>query len=136
MLTRLCEIIEQRCRDRRGTLAEFNGESDHIHILMSLPPNLDLSHIVNNLKTTSSRLIRRDFADHLKRVYRKLGVLVPLVLHHLVQRSPVVDHQTIHRTAGKSGLSRGALHREPRASALARALGDEPVERRRAMRAC
>jgi hypothetical protein len=48
---------------------EFNGESDHIHILMSLPPNLDLSRFVNNLKTTSS-LIRRDFSDHLKRVYR------------------------------------------------------------------
>ncbi len=96
MLTRLREIIELRCRDWRGTLVEFNGESDHIHILMSLPPNLDLSRFVNNLKTTSSRLIRRDFADHLKHVYRKLGVLVPLVLHRLVRRSPVVDHQTIH----------------------------------------
>jgi putative transposase len=32
---------------------EFNGESDHIHILMSLPPHLDLSRFVNNLKTTS-----------------------------------------------------------------------------------
>jgi putative transposase len=71
MLTRLREITEQRCRDWRGTLVEFNGESDHIHILISLPPNLDLSRFVNNLKTTSSRLIRRDFSDHLKRVYRK-----------------------------------------------------------------
>jgi putative transposase len=31
MLTRLREITEQRCRDRRGTRIEFNGESDHIH---------------------------------------------------------------------------------------------------------
>jgi putative transposase len=73
MLTRLREITEQRCRDWRGTLVEFNGESDHIHIFMSLPPDLDstLSRFVNNLKTTSSRLIRRDFSDHLKRVSRK-----------------------------------------------------------------
>jgi putative transposase len=69
MLTRR-EITEQRCRDWRRTLIEFNGESDHIHILMSLPRNLDLSRFVNNLKTTSSRLIRRDFSDH-QRVYRK-----------------------------------------------------------------
>jgi REP element-mobilizing transposase RayT len=41
MLTRLREITEQRCRDWRGTLVEFNGESDHIDIFMSLPPNLD-----------------------------------------------------------------------------------------------
>jgi REP element-mobilizing transposase RayT len=54
-----------------GTLVEFHGESDHIHILMSLPPHLDLSRFVNNLKATSSRLIRRDFSDHLTRVYRK-----------------------------------------------------------------
>jgi putative transposase len=71
MLERLREITEQRCRDWRGKLVEFNGEPDHIHILRSLPPNLDLSRFVNNLKTTSSRLIRRDFHNHLARVYRK-----------------------------------------------------------------
>ena len=36
-----------------------------------LPPNLELSRFVKNLKTTSSRLIRRDFHNHLARVYRK-----------------------------------------------------------------
>jgi Transposase IS200 like len=36
-----------------------------------LPPNLDLSRFVNNLKTTISRLVRRDFADQRNRVYRK-----------------------------------------------------------------
>ena len=32
---------------------------------MSLPPNLDLSRFVNNVKTTSSRLVRREFSDQL-----------------------------------------------------------------------
>jgi len=36
------EIAEQRRRDWRGKLVEFNGEGDHIHILLSLPPNFDL----------------------------------------------------------------------------------------------
>lgn len=71
MLTRLREISEQRCKDWRGELVEFNGEADHVHLLIALPPNLDLSRFVNNLKTTSSRLIRRDFSPHLSRVYRK-----------------------------------------------------------------
>lgn len=71
MLLRLREISAQRCKDWRGELVEFNGEADHIHLLVSLPPNLDLSRFVNNLKTTSSRLIRRDFAGQLARVYRK-----------------------------------------------------------------
>jgi REP element-mobilizing transposase RayT len=31
-----------------GGLRELNGESDHIHLLIALPPNLDLSVFVNN----------------------------------------------------------------------------------------
>ena len=52
-------------------MLEFHGEADHVHLLVALPPNLDLSRFVNNLKTTSSRLLRKEFADRLKRVYRK-----------------------------------------------------------------
>ncbi len=71
ILERLREIAAQRCTDWGGELIEFNGEADHVHMLMALPPSLDLSKFVNNLKTTSSRLIRRDFSDQLSHVYRK-----------------------------------------------------------------
>jgi putative transposase len=75
MLNRLRDITEQRCKDWDGELQEFNGEADHVHALVSLPPNLDLSIFVNNLKTTSSRLLRRDFAEELNYVYRGEPVL-------------------------------------------------------------
>lgn len=71
MLDMLQDIVAQRCKGWGGELLEFNGEPDHVHVLMSLPPNLDLSRFVNNVKTTSSRLIRRDFARELRGVYRK-----------------------------------------------------------------
>jgi putative transposase len=71
MLERFREIAAVRCEGWGGRLMELNGEPDHVHLLVELPPNLDLSRFVNNLKTTSSRLLRRDFADHLGRVYRK-----------------------------------------------------------------
>lgn len=70
VLARLREVAEQRCKDWRGELIEFNGEADHVHLLISMPPNIDLSRFVNNFKTTSSRLVRRDFADQLNYVYR------------------------------------------------------------------
>jgi putative transposase len=60
-----------RCKDWGGALMEFNGEADQVQALMSLPPNLDLSRFVNTLKTTSSRLVRREFAHRLNRVYRQ-----------------------------------------------------------------
>ena len=71
MLKRLRDIAALRCRGWRGELVEFNGEADHIHLLISMPPNLNLSVFVNNLKTTSSRLIRKEFAAKLNREYRK-----------------------------------------------------------------
>ena len=65
------DIVAQRCKDWGGELIEFNGETDHVHALVSLPPNLDLSRFVNNVKTTSSRLVRSEFGNQLRRVYRK-----------------------------------------------------------------
>ena len=69
MLLMLQDVTAQRCKDWGGELMEFNGEPDHIHVLTSLPPNLDLSRFLNNLKTTTSRLVRREYADQLSRVY-------------------------------------------------------------------
>ncbi|EGK83548.1 IS200/IS605 family transposase [Microcoleus vaginatus PCC 9802] len=34
---------------------EFNGEADHIHVLIEYPPKLSISSIVNALKGVSSR---------------------------------------------------------------------------------
>ena len=34
---------------------EFNGEADHIHVLIEYPPKLSISQIVNALKGVSSR---------------------------------------------------------------------------------
>ena len=50
-------------------LVEFNGESDHIHLLFRYHPSLQLSKLVNNLKTVSSRILRRDYSDKLAKVY-------------------------------------------------------------------
>jgi putative transposase len=52
-------------------LLEFGGEADHVHLLFSAYPNLDLSKFINNLKTVSSRMIRKNFPEHLKGFYYK-----------------------------------------------------------------
>ncbi|MGO4205471.1 IS200/IS605 family transposase [Rhodococcus sp. TAF43] len=46
-------------------LREFNGEEDHIHLLISFPATVQLSRLINSLKGVSSRHLRRDHADHL-----------------------------------------------------------------------
>ena len=52
-------------------LREFNGEPDHVHLLLSVNPKVAPSVLVNNFKTVSSRLIRKEFASQMRRIYRK-----------------------------------------------------------------
>jgi hypothetical protein len=44
-------------------LREFNGESDHVHLLVNYPPKVRLSELVNSLKGVSSRLLKQEFPD-------------------------------------------------------------------------
>jgi len=71
MLVRFREIASLRCADWGGDLVEANGESDHVHLLVSMRPDLDLTRFVNNLKTTSSRLLRKEFKAEVDRFYRQ-----------------------------------------------------------------
>jgi putative transposase len=74
MLERLKVICTELTEKWECELLEFNGEADHVHLLLSLNPKVAPSVFVNNLKTVSSRFIRRDFADELAKVYWKKPV--------------------------------------------------------------
>ncbi|GET37705.1 IS200/IS605 family transposase [Microseira wollei] len=71
MLTRLHEIFAATCQKWRSTLTDFNGEDNHVHLLISYPPDVEVSKLVNNLKTVSSRLIRKEFALEINALYKK-----------------------------------------------------------------
>jgi putative transposase len=71
MLIRLHEIFDETLKKWDCKLIEFNGEVDHVHLLLNATPNIQLSILVNNLKTVSSRLIRRDFKAIISKVYWK-----------------------------------------------------------------
>lgn len=71
MLNRLEEIIKKNCTDWEIDLIEFKGEADHVHILLDMHPNIMPSKFINNLKTVSSRLIRKEFEEELKPYYWK-----------------------------------------------------------------
>ncbi|KAA0911347.1 IS200/IS605 family transposase [Pusillimonas sp. ANT_WB101] len=55
----------------RCTLVEFGGEADHVHLLIDIHPALDISVLINNLKTASARRSRNRFAEHLAPFYWK-----------------------------------------------------------------
>ena len=47
------------CLDFEAQLVEFDGEDDHVHLLVNYPPKVALSALVNSLKGVSSRMIRK-----------------------------------------------------------------------------
>jgi putative transposase len=70
MLARLNEIFAVTLEKWGGALIEFKGEADHVHALISVNPKTQPSKLVNNLKTVSSRLIRKEFSEQVQRAYR------------------------------------------------------------------
>jgi REP-associated tyrosine transposase len=69
MLERLRVIFQGTLEKWHSELIEFNGEAHHVHLLFQTNPTIQLSKLVNNLKTVSSRLIRKDFSRQLNRIY-------------------------------------------------------------------
>lgn len=71
MLARLHTILEDLLVKWDCKLVEFSGESDHVHLLFQYHPDLQLSTLVGNIKSTTSRRLRQEFSTHLSRFYTK-----------------------------------------------------------------
>ena len=54
-----------------GCILEINHNTDHIHILLSIPPQISPSEAVRSIKSTTSRVVRRDFPEYLTKYYWK-----------------------------------------------------------------
>lgn len=62
-LDALHQYFDKVCDDFEAELLEFNGEADHVHLLVSYPPKHSVSAIINSLKGASSRNLKKDFPD-------------------------------------------------------------------------
>ena len=71
ILKRIEEICRNICQMSDAELLEFGGESDHAHLLISTHPSVMPSRLVNSIKTVSSRLLRKEFGEHLQKFYLK-----------------------------------------------------------------
>jgi putative transposase len=52
------EIFEGVCEDFDAELTEFDGEADHVHLLVNYPTKASVSKMVNSLKGAFSRVLR------------------------------------------------------------------------------
>ncbi len=60
-------IFHDVCRDFGGSLDEMDGEADHLHLRVSMPPKVSPAKLVNSLKGVSSRYLRRQRFPEVRR---------------------------------------------------------------------
>ena len=69
---RLIELSEQIINDYwKCRISAINTDTDHVHILFEAPPQVQPSKLINNYKTVTSRMLRKEFAEFLSHFYRK-----------------------------------------------------------------
>lgn len=59
ILDDLRSLFANVCADFEAGLVEFDGEDDHVHLLVNYPPKVAVSALVNSLKGVSRRMIRK-----------------------------------------------------------------------------
>jgi putative transposase len=67
MLTRCEEVMREVCTTFEAERKQFNGEQDHVHLLVHYPPKVQLSKLVNSLKGVSSRRLRQKYDSHVRK---------------------------------------------------------------------
>lgn len=84
ILDRINIIIKELLIKWECELIEFGGESDHIHTLLETHPSVDLSKLVNNIKTVTSRRLRSEYSEHLSKFYWGINHSYGLALMQLL----------------------------------------------------
>lgn len=64
-------VFERLSPDYNITLLEWNHDQDHVHIMFKAQPNSELSKFINAYKSASSRLIKRDFPEIRKKLWKE-----------------------------------------------------------------
>ncbi|EOO12630.1 MULTISPECIES: IS200/IS605 family transposase [Bacillus] len=54
------------------TLVEWHYDVDHVHILFKAHPNTEMTKFINAYKSASSRLIKRDFPQVKKKLWKEM----------------------------------------------------------------
>ncbi|WP_079077376.1 IS200/IS605 family transposase [Streptomyces sp. Root369] len=67
ILRRCEEVMRDVCTDFGAELREFNGERDHVHLLVHYPPKVAIPRLVGSFMGVSARRLRQEFPCHIRK---------------------------------------------------------------------
>lgn len=62
--------MKKVCDDFESELVEFDGEGDHVHLLVEYPPKVAVAKMVNSLKGVSSRRLKQLHPEIIKHYWK------------------------------------------------------------------
>lgn len=65
---RVREVIRQVCRDEDVEIMKGHVSRDHVHLLVSIPPSVTVSRLVQRMKGNRSHKLLYEF-EHLRRTF-------------------------------------------------------------------
>jgi len=89
ILNKMKELMHGICEKNEVELTEFNGEHDHVHLLINYPPKVQVSTLVNALKAISSRELKRHFPELNQAAWRKNALWSPSYFAGSVGGAPI-----------------------------------------------
>jgi len=60
---RLKSLLYQACRMNRWWISEMSIQTDHVHIVVELPPQVSVAEVVKIFKGGTSRVLRKEFPE-------------------------------------------------------------------------
>ncbi len=88
-LKTLGTLFRKVCTDFESELVEFNGETDHVHLLVNYPPKVAVAKLVNSLKGASSRKLKQHHPELIKPAYLKKALWSPSYFAGSVGGAPI-----------------------------------------------
>lgn len=69
MIVDMREVFRRVLTTNNSILEECNGEPDHVHLLVDMHPDNNISDLVASLKSASSRILREKYKPEIDRYY-------------------------------------------------------------------
>ncbi|MDN3504628.1 MAG: IS200/IS605 family transposase, partial [Rhabdochlamydiaceae bacterium] len=97
ILIELEKIFSNVCQKFEAELVEFNGEYDHVHLLVNYPPKISVSKLVNSLKGVCSRMLRKKTFPQLRNLCVRECTLVSKLFCCILWRRSFRNHTTLYQ---------------------------------------
>ena len=97
---RLEVILTGICKEMHIRIIKIGMEEDHVHLYLSIPPVLPLPMVIQKLKGRTSKVIRKEFPEHLCQFYWKQ---VLWAVGYFVTTVGEITHETIKRYVAEQG---------------------------------